>query len=203
MEDTLYDWLSLLKIYKKYVSLDKKVIEIGASNRQRSRQLAKLCQNLTGIEYFKNRIPNNYKNIKYYQGDWQNLNKIKSNKYDILVSSHTIEHVQDDLAAINQTYRILKKNGLALITTPNRNRIIRVIIETFTGKRKFPSGEHVREYSLTDIKTLISQSKFINYKIVPLGLGINSGKYRFYIKTVPKILEKYACFWLIELHTND
>ena len=197
--ESAYDWIQLLKTYKTAVNQNNLVIEIGASNKKRTKQLAKYCQKLTGVEYYKKRILKSFDNIKYVQGDWQNLKKIKSDSFDILVSSHTIEHIKNDLKAINETYRVLKTPGVALITTPNRNRLIRVLLEFFTGKRKFPHHEHQREYSYHDLQILLSKSNFKNYQIIPLAFGIHAWKIKLYSKKIPKKNEKYACYWLIKL----
>jgi len=194
-----YDWQNLLKQYTSIVNYHQNVIEIGASNITRTKQLAKYCHRLTGIEYYPKRIPINTKNITYQQGDWQNLKKIKSNYYDLLVSSHTIEHIKNDLNAINETYRILKKGGVALITTPNRLRLIRILIESFIGKKTFPYKEHQREYSYSDLQLLLSNSNFKKYQIMPIGIGVYGGGIKLISKKVPKILNKYSCFWLIIL----
>ena len=194
-----YDWQVLLEQYKNIVKHNDNVIEIGDSNIARTKQLAKYCHRLTGIEYYPKRIPINTKNITYQQGNWQNLKNIKSNTYDLLVSSHTIEHIKDDLAAINETYRLLKPNGFALITTPNRQRLIRLFIELFTGKKIFPYKEHQREYSYLDLQTLLPKSNFTKYQITPIGIGIYGGGLKLFFKKIPKILNKYSCFWLIKL----
>jgi len=196
---TSHDWHILLQNYIKIVNKSNQVIEIGASTINRTRQLAKYCQQLTGIEYYRKRLPKDSNNITYIRGDWQKLEHIKSNFFDILVSSHTIEHVKNDLSAINETYRVLKKHGVGLITTPNRQRLARLFIEIFTGKRKFPYWEHQREYSYQDLKEMLSMSKFKKYKIIPMAFGLHGGKIHFYLKKVPKIFSKYACFWLIKL----
>lgn len=196
---TAYDWHRLLKTYKTVVKQNSQVIEIGASNKTRTKQLAKYCQKLIGVEYYQKRILKSFDNVKYIQGDWQNLKKIKSNVFDILVSSHTIEHLKNDLKAINETYRVLKTPGIALITTPNKNRLIRALLEFFTGKRKFPHQEHEREYSYHDLQILLSKSNFKNYQIIPLAFGLHAWKIKFYSKNIPKRLKKYACYWLIKL----
>lgn len=54
--------------------------------------------------------------------------------FDLIVCSHVLEHIEDDLAAISEIYRVLKKSGTALIQVP-------------IGYHKDPSGKSTVEFS--------------------------------------------------------
>ena len=128
----------MFQSYKKFVNSSSLVLEVGASTTDRTRDLASICRRLIGIEYLPPRLPKSLGNITYKLGDWQHLTEIvKKETIDIVISSHVIEHIPDDKLALNETYKILKPGGIALINTPNRNRLVRKIIEIFTGKRVF------------------------------------------------------------------
>jgi len=196
-----YDWNHLLNTYKKIVKPSFVVLEIGASTKERTNDLVPFCKKIIGIEYNKKRLLKNSKNIEYLLGDWQKLSKIlKPNSIDLAISSHVIEHVSDDIKALNELYSVLKPNSCAIINTPNRERLTRKIIEVFTGKRKFPYWEHVREYTESDLVSLISKSKFKKYKITALVFGIHGANVNFYLKKAPKFLRKLSNFWEIVLY---
>lgn len=197
-----YDWEHLLKTYKSSVKVNDTVLEIGASTLSRTQKLAKYCQNLIGVELLANRIPKaKNSKIKYIIADWQNLSKkIKENSIDLAVSSHVIEHVPNDLLALKELYRVLKPDSIALINTPNRLRLARSIIEIFTGPRKFPWWEHVREYSFDDINKLCHDSPFSKFSITPIVFGVHAYPWYLYSKKVPRIFNKYANFWEIILY---
>jgi ubiquinone/menaquinone biosynthesis C-methylase UbiE len=195
-----YDWNHLVKTYQKFVKPNFTVLEIGASTSSRTEELSLFCKEIIGIEYNKNRLLNNTKNIKYFLGDWQRLDKIlKPNSIDLAISSHTIEHIPNDVKAINQLHKVLKSNRYAIITTPNRQRLTRSIIETFTGKRKFPYWEHIREYSESDLIKLIKKTKFKKFHITPVIIGLHFWKIRICNTKVPPIFKKYANCWEIIL----
>jgi SAM-dependent methyltransferase len=196
-----FDWEHLVNTYKTYVKPHHRVLEIGASTQQRTDDLALYCKKLIGVELKKDRLLKNKKNIMYVQADWQELSKkIKKNSIDIAVASHVIEHVKYDLKAINELYLVLKKGGVALINTPNRERLTRSIIELFTGKRTFPWWEHEREYTEEDLNTLISKSLFKRFAISGHVLGIHGGPLYIYATKVPKQMKKYSNFWQIVLY---
>jgi SAM-dependent methyltransferase len=194
-----YCWEHLLNSYRQYVTSDSIVLEIGASVTQKTIDLSRYCKKVIGVEKYEERKPNNHDNIEYLLGDWQNLSDfIQTESIDVVVSSHTIEHVQDDLKAINELYIILKPGGAAIITTPNRNRIGNILINLFVGRKRFPYKEHIREYTLKDLNLLLDKSRFKNnYKIIPVELGIQS-YVNFYFKRTPQILREIATF--LEIH---
>ncbi|NCN58543.1 hypothetical protein COW99_00490 [Candidatus Roizmanbacteria bacterium CG22_combo_CG10-13_8_21_14_all_38_20] len=196
----IYDWHSVFKKYKSIVKPNMTVLEIGASNTSNTKQLAMHCKSLIGVELSPKRTPLNFSNVKYITGDWQKLSSlIKTNSIDIAVSTHVIEHVPDDLLALNELYSVLKKDGVAIINTPNRKRLTRTIIELFTGKRKFPYWEHEREYIEKDLINLIHKSKFKHYTIKPVVLGLHGGPIYIYLESVPAILRPLSNFWEIHL----
>ena len=42
------------------------------------------------------------------------------NYFDIIISSEVLEHTPDPILAIKELYRVLKPNGICIITTPNK-----------------------------------------------------------------------------------
>lgn len=196
-----YDWICLLNSYKKFVKKNHIVLEIGASNLQRTKDLVSYCKKLIGVELFSERIPQNIKNITYIKGDWQRLRKVlREESIDIAINNQVIEHVPDDLRALNELYCVLKPEGVALICTPNRTRLLQRIIDILKGEeRTFPWGEHVREYTEGDIVTLVKRSKFKKYKIIPHVFGIHAGPFYLYSERVPEYVRKFSNFLEIQL----
>jgi len=195
-----YSWFSLLQAYKRYVFKEAVVLEIGASNSLRTRELAKYCGRLIGIEFFPERTPPDFENITYLTGDWQKLSGlIPSESIDLAISSHVIEHVPDDLMAINELYRVLKPGGVAIFDTPNRKRLIRAVIELFTGERKFPWWEHIREYTESDLGVLLKKSSFQRFEIIPIVFGVHAWPVLLYFRKCPRVFRKLANFYEIHL----
>ncbi|MFA6185077.1 MAG: class I SAM-dependent methyltransferase [Candidatus Shapirobacteria bacterium] len=195
-----YDWFHLMETYKNIVRPNFIVLEIGASTIDRTNEIAKYCQKLIGVEYLNERLLKNHNNIHYQLGDWQKLTKvIPQNSIDLAISSHTIEHIPNDIKALNKLYSVLKPNSYAILNTPNRKRLVRQIIELFTNERQFPYWEHIREYTEDDLIKLIKKTKFKEYKITPVCFGIHGGNIKFYLKKVPKHFRKFSNFWEIVL----
>jgi len=197
-----YDWHHLLSSYIKLVCIKDIVLEIGCSNLDKTKQLSAYCHQLIGLEKDKLSMPKKSEyenlNINEINGDWHNLTKIfKNRKFDLVVASHVIEHVENDLDCLNQTFSVIKNGGYFIFTTPNKCRLFERLRRVFKGTRKFPYREHKREYCENDIKKLISTSKFCKSctSIEGLVFGIHAGPLYVYFKHAPKFLRQWTNFW--------
>jgi 2-polyprenyl-3-methyl-5-hydroxy-6-metoxy-1,4-benzoquinol methylase len=71
-----------------------------------------------------------------------------SNSFDILLSTEVLEHLKQPERALDEFYRILKPEGLAIITTPNQStlvtkpkRLLKPILEKLEKRQSVSSGE--------------------------------------------------------------
>ena len=85
-------------------------------------------------------------NIKYLEGSILEL-PFEDNHFDIVTSFETIEHVEDDRGQIKEVLRVLKPNGLYIVSTPN------AWSDHLFGKTKY----HVRDYNYEQITNLLSE----------------------------------------------
>lgn len=195
-----YDWFSMMESYKKYVKPGFTVLEIGASVPARTLELSKYCDEVIGVELVPERMPKDAGNVKYMAADWQVLSRvIPERSIDLVISSHVIEHVPDDIKALHELYKVLKVGAMAVINTPNRKRLTRKVIEVFTGPRPFPYWEHQREYTEEDLSGLLSKSSFEKYVIKPVVLGLHGGPLHVYLASPPRFLRKYSNYWEVHL----
>lgn len=195
-----YDWWVFFKAFESLVNKDMTVVEIGCSNFQKTQDLARQTKKLIGIEIDKANIIKFGGNIEVINGDWQNLSSILGkNSVDLVVSSHVIEHVPDDLRAINETYEALKDGGSLLLLTPNRNRLTRIAVRMLGLEKKLIYSKHLREYSFSELINLISKSKFKQYSIEGSVLGLHTGPFLFYLKRSPLVLRNFVNFWEVQL----
>jgi len=79
---------------------------------------------------------------------------VPQEKYDVVIMSHVIEHVHDPIALLSTCNRLLKKNGLLVLLTPNAQSY---------GHQKFGATwrglEPPRHLHLFTCKTLIQASQ--------------------------------------------
>lgn len=110
--------------------------------------------------------------LAMYSEDLTNLS-FKDNLFDAILCYHVLEHIEEDLKAIFELYRILKPGGWAIIQTPIDNDR-KETYEDFTikspaeRKRIFGQEDHVRIYGrdyfvkLKSVGFDVSEDAFVN-----------------------------------------
>lgn len=105
------------------------------------------------IDYAKQ----NYQNDKIKFNCYSIYDLTKKGDYDLITCFETIEHVQDDRAALRKLHDALKEDGYLIISTPNR-RITSPKAKKITDK---PSNQfHTREYLLNEFIQVLEECKF-------------------------------------------
>jgi SAM-dependent methyltransferase len=75
-----------------------------------------------------------------YIAEATNLHMIPDNYYDLVLSSHAIEHTANPLLALKECFRVLKITGILVLVVPHKDG-------TFDNKRPVTSIEHlVRDF---------------------------------------------------------
>jgi SAM-dependent methyltransferase len=93
--------------------------------------------------------------------DLTNIN-ISNNIFDVIISSHVLEHIVDDKKALTEIYRILKPGGRALIIVPiiaEKTFIAPNLKDEKDRIRFYGKEDHVRGYGL-DFKELLEDTGF-------------------------------------------
>ncbi len=115
--------------------------------------------------------------------------KFENGYFDFIYCSHVLEHVQDDQKALNEFFRVLKKDGWAIILVPLKGEKTYedpLITSPEERLKEFGQEDHVRLYGI-DITKRIRKSGFnvevINVddivdrdQAVKMGLTDASGK---------------------------
>jgi len=111
------------------------------------------------IKYAKRTYP--HPKVEYSVGDALDL-KLPGNSIDVVVSFETIEHVPDHRRFLGEVKRVLKKDGLLIISTPN--------------KGVFPPGNpfHTKEFTFKEFKTTLEEF-FKNIEVLCQDNWITSG----------------------------
>lgn len=153
------------KIYKKHSTLFKfkEGIEIGGPssifNENGPIPIYKDLKGLDNINFSEDNFWSNIEegfNFKYSNSkqpgkqiiaDAINLKKINDSTYDIMLSSHVIEHIANPIKALIEWSRILKPKGLLVIVAPDRNF-------TYDRKRPLTKLEHI----IDDFKNDVDES---------------------------------------------
>lgn len=97
----------------------KDVLEIGCGGAQCGVAFAKKGAHVTGMDvseeqlkFARNLAQKNKVNIRFYQGDVENLGRIKSESQDIVFSSWALLYVKDLRKCFKEVYRVLRPKGV-------------------------------------------------------------------------------------------
>jgi ubiquinone/menaquinone biosynthesis C-methylase UbiE len=96
----------------------------------------------------------------------------RNESFDVLFAGEIIEHLPDPIEALREWRRVLKPEGLLILTTPNNQRLGNLI----DGSTRPISPDHLRELSYSELKDeILPQAgfKIIDIKGVYLELFLN------------------------------
>ena len=101
----------------------KNILEIGSGLGYLTYALNKEGYQTLGIDISKESIKNsiNYFGPFYEAINLENLKKKLEQKYDLIIMTELIEHVDSPLEFINDCLPLLSENGVILLTTPHYN----------------------------------------------------------------------------------
>lgn len=98
----------------------KKLIEFGSATGAAVSVLAGFGFDVTATDiskYAVSKASKNYKGIKFLQHDMEK--PFRENNFDLAVAFDVIEHLSRPDLGIKNVYNLLRKNGVAIFTTPN------------------------------------------------------------------------------------
>ena len=164
---------------KKNIVLNKiKIIDVGCGGGLVCEPLSRLGADVVGVDFIKKNIKIAKKhaadeglNINYLVKDINNINLKK--KFDVLLLLEVIEHLDNWQKIIKKIDKLIKPNGLIIISSINRNFLSKIfalfIAEKILGW--IPIGTH-NYNNLIKPKELINVLKINNYKIKNIS-GMN------------------------------
>ena len=184
----------IFQILKKNFKLNRltKILDVGTTPSIKSHEniIINKFKWKKNISCLSNQSLNKLKNyhplISFFKGDGRKMN-FKKNKFDIVFSSATIEHVgsfNNQLKFINECFRVSK--NLIFITTPNRNfpidfhtrlpfihlfpkKIHRGILKFF-GENYLSKESNLNLLTENDLISICKINKISNFKIVKIKL---------------------------------
>lgn len=147
-------WNNFLKLN----SLNSKIADLGCGGGTALYCLEKAgFKNLYGVD-FCNVIPSDFlKNTTFIQANVLNTS-LKNESLDAVVSSMVIEHV-DENSFVDEVHRVLKKNGIALITSVLKGKYAWYFYRNARGEIVIEPS-HLKEYSSVSEFEDIFKSKF-------------------------------------------
>ena len=122
----------------------------------------------------------NFENLDF-KIDISDMSIINDNTFDIVIASDVLEHVYNDQKAIKEINRILKIQGIAVLTVPQGDNLKYTIedlnyISKEERELKFGNYDHYRLYG-SDFKKKLEDEKFIVKVFEAQTFGYKVSKY--------------------------
>ena len=152
---------------RKY-SLDKlECLDIGCGGGLLSERIARLGASVTGIDITQNSIDiakmhasNSGLNINYINTDVSLFIKNNLKKFDLVVASEVVEHLDNRSLFFEETSKLLKNKGILILTTINKTAMSLLFAKFMAENilKLLPKGIHDFEKFVSP-KTLIDEAK--------------------------------------------
>jgi len=175
--DINYAKLRLLKTVDKINNLvkfgvdfsNKKVLDIGCGNGVTLFLLKKIFNiDGVGVDISSHVIDNLNKKIQdnsfvFLLGDHRNLNSIKDNQFDIVLSFGVIEHFEEYCLALAESRRVLKPEGTLILIQPHLcsfGVLQKYFLQVF---KKWKFGKQ-KDFSFWYYRSILKKTGFKNVK---------------------------------------
>ncbi|MDO8555707.1 MAG: class I SAM-dependent methyltransferase [Nanoarchaeota archaeon] len=189
----------LLLLLKKFSRPGAKILDVGCGTGVIASALAK-NNAVVGLDISAQALAFARKrdaSISWIKGDAQAV-KFKPNSFDVVLASDVVEHVKDDVKALENMHRVLKPGGKVIITVP--------ALEMLWG-RDDDLVHHQRRYTRSSLKRVLRRAgfkvDFLNYWNVLLFPAVLVYKWRnkeHSVAPVAGIMNKLA-FGILKLDT--
>ena len=140
-------------ILARQLSSELDVLDIACGEGYGSALVAEVANSVVGVDIDLgtiNEALSKYKapNLSFIQGDCANIPH-PNNSFDLVISFETIEHHDKQSEMLREIRRVLRPDGVILISSPNRPE--------FNRGRNEPYPYHVRELDYNEFNSLLCE----------------------------------------------
>ena len=117
-------FFKLTGVYYRYKKRPVKQLETSKAKERRIREgfFEKYCKGKgLDIGYGGDLLAENCRGWDIEDGDAESLAGLKNVEFDFVYSSHTLEHMENVQAALNNWWRVVKPGGYLILYLPERN----------------------------------------------------------------------------------
>jgi 2-polyprenyl-3-methyl-5-hydroxy-6-metoxy-1,4-benzoquinol methylase len=148
-----------IQLITKYFKPGKRLLDVGCGSGFFLKAAEEIGWEAEGVEIspVASEYAQNIVRVKVLEGKLEAYH-LPPEKYDLVVLIETIEHLTNPLDTLREIYRILKKEGILIISTPDSKSLSRL----FLGKNwaVFSPEEHLSVFSQKNLFYLLHRANF-------------------------------------------
>jgi 2-polyprenyl-3-methyl-5-hydroxy-6-metoxy-1,4-benzoquinol methylase len=165
--ETLVDFL------KGNLEKSSRILDVGCQNGNLCHRLQAQGYQPVGIEIVEQLIDQakrDYPTIPFKYGDCEQKMPFDDASFDVVWAGDVIEHIRFTDTFVNEINRVLKINGLLILTTPMHNKLKNLIISAYNFEKHFdPEFPHLRFYTLKSLRNILETRGFKVFHVKYLG----------------------------------
>ena len=148
-------------------------MELGPASGYMTKLLVKEFEQLHIVEGSKSLIDQipNYPNVVKHNSFFEEFEI--DIKFDTIIMSHVLEHIEDPVLVLKRIYNWLADNGVFLVSVPNAksiHRLAAVQMGLLKNEYELNSRDHeLGHYRIYDLQTLSADIEVAGFKIVKTG----------------------------------
>ena len=153
---------NFLKFISNYLEKDFSVLDLGCGSGQNTFLISSIVKNVIGIDYCKKDIETakrkyKSKNLSFFCGEAREYLSNCNQKYDVLILSHVLEHLDEPQDFIEKLKHHFK---YVYIEVPDiENTLLPQIKDDLRLDLKYNDPDHVAEFSRDDLENIFLKSK--------------------------------------------
>jgi len=141
------------------------VLDLGCGRGDFSAFISSLGFNVLGVDISETAITlakQKHKDIQFQPLNEDGSIPAPDNQFSAVWSSEVIEHIFDVNAHLSEINRVLKPDGLYILTAPFHGRIKNLLIIMLKFNKHFnPEGEHIRFFDKSGLKRCLVRAGFL------------------------------------------
>ena len=127
--------------------------------------------------------------LKTIKCNVENNIPVENKSYDVVFACHILEHLVSPHKLLRESHRILKSQGLAIISVPNMDAL------SLSKSPGYRFSEHLYAFNVKSLSFLCERAGFKVTNIFHPSMRFNVPK--FFLQPVQKTLARYGAFFLI------
>ncbi|MGD9615324.1 MAG: class I SAM-dependent methyltransferase [Alphaproteobacteria bacterium] len=119
--------------------------------------------------------------LQFRYMDAENI-EVADSSFDIVIAKEVLEHLHSPGRCISEVHRVLRRNGLLVLSSPNRDSL-HLRLNRKLGRPDFPcAGDHLNEMTYSEMVEILSSGGFL----VEASEGVTLMPYHYVEEVFPK-----------------